>query len=335
MRAHPATAPLLLLVPIAATLSLHCGADVDDVPSPGDAASDTVADTGVADSNDDCGVSCEEPDWTPDPACDAEWIVQATGSVEADTPGAVSSALLQMCLRTSPGGMLACLAPQQASADGTWSVPIPDSRRCLDELTVRALSPGQGVASLFCRIDIAGATADALAERPFPVRASLRLPSVAAPNGGVGAMPGPSETRSFSFDDGVTLVASPGTLDLFEAFEEAWASVGTVYVDPAIAGCVTGGQTFDGLYAWLPEAALLSPGWAFTLPNRQNWEAGAEVELYVLGGLGTYLFDGTAVHEAEWARFGTAVVSEDGQTLVPDSGLPALTWLGYRRVAAR
>jgi hypothetical protein len=56
------------------------------------------------------------------------------------------------------------------------------------------------------------------------------------------------------------------------------------------------------------------------------------VELFVLGGLETYLADRTPVPEADFARFGTATVSADGTEIAsdPGSGLPHFTWLGYR-----
>ncbi len=96
--------------------------------------------------------------------------------------------------------------------------------------------------------------------------------------------------------------------------------------------CFAEGLDLLGLYAFAPEVAVLGAtgGFPIRIPNVHGLADGTRVDLFVLGGLDTFLPDGTQVHEAAFEAYGTASVS--GGMIVRDVGseLPYLSWLGYR-----
>jgi hypothetical protein len=57
---------------------------------------------------------------------------------------------------------------------------------------------------------------------------------------------------------------------------------------------------------------------------------GAQVNLYVMGGLSTKVND-EPVPEGEWAMYGTGTVDAEGAFINSDEGslLPTLNWVGY------
>ena len=94
----------------------------------------------------------------------------------------------------------------------------------------------------------------------------------------------------------------------------------------------------DGLYVMTPDwLSFSTPGGVeVQFDNSAGLQAGAQVSLFVLGGLDTRVrpVDGEPIHldTGTWYKVGTGHVSEDGATIVsdPGSGVPGLGWVGWK-----
>ena len=84
------------------------------------------------------------------------WILDETGR---PLPGAKA----QLCARLA-GDELICLRPSEVDAEGVFLIEVPESAQCIEELTIRALSPEGGVAASYCSLSLEdqGGTEDPL-----------------------------------------------------------------------------------------------------------------------------------------------------------------------------
>ncbi len=296
-----------------------------------DAMSDTVEDTGtdaVADA--DMGTEDAEPDTPPvdagpdvDPRdeCEADWVEVANGTVVDNTGAAVEGAKAQLCVHIgSADGNLICLRPEDTDAEGGFAITTPSSTRCVANGSMRVFKPNAPLATTYCPIDTANDDGTLTIENSvvlFQTEAVADLP----PYGD------PESARAITFPGGLEVAEFVPSQLGFEFTEAAYGNLGAVVVEPDADGlCFLDGE-IDGLIAFTVEANL-ERSTNFRMPNTQGYEAGATVELFVLGGLQTTVDGGDHVPETEWRQYGQATVSDDGESIT--GRLPAFTWLGYR-----
>lgn len=283
--------------------------------APVDAPADTTADTAVDTAEEDV-----EIDFTPDPSCEADWVVVVNGDVVEEDGTPVAGAKSQLCVRIgSPDGNLICLRPEDSDDNGEFSILAPESARCVGGGSMRVFVPVSDLATTYCHIDTEndGGTLDLADDIVlFGTDAVADLPEYGDP----------TVPRAVTFPGGLEIAEFvPDDLG-FTFGEEAYANLGARRVDPNADGLCFVDTELDGLWAFRVEANSES-GFDFRFPNDDGYEAGATVNLFVLGGLETKLDDGTQVEETVFEQYGTATVSEDGAWV--EGRIPAFTWLGY------
>ena len=295
-------------------LSFACEGTADPV----DAAIDVDAGT-------DAGVPCVPPadepfaceELTPDPGCDAHWVVGVTGRIVTSAGEPVDNGRAQLCVRIAPDDALVCLLPPRTDVNGEFSIVVPEELRCVNRAVMRAIAPTRPLATTYCPI------AFTVGNEPI---VDLGDPYVLYPVVAATVPPIGDEIaqRDVVFADGLTLTLAP--IDLPSATEYEGLSGAPVAVSST--ACFSRGSTFDGAYVFNPEAEV-EAGAAVSIPNEAALAAGTIIDLYVLGGLETRLIDGSLVEEGELARFGPATVSTDGVRIVSDADtrLPYLSWL--------
>lgn len=283
----------------------------DDAPS-SDAPPDTAADAAV------------DIDFTPDPECGADWVVQVDGAIVDDAGEQVAGAKAQLCVRLdSVDGRLVCLRPEDAGDDGTFTIVAPPSARCVGGGSMRVFAPGSTLATTYCHIETEAAGGRLTLAEPivlFETDAAEALPAYGDPDA----------ARAVTLGGGFELPEFVPSELGFTFDESAYANLGARRVDPATEGLCFVSAEVDGLWAFRVEANV-DGALDFRFPNTDGYAAGARVDLYVLGGLETRLEDGSTVSETEFVRYGAATVSEDGGWV--EGRIPAFTWLGYALAA--
>jgi len=285
-----------------------------------DAGRDAAGDTGViGDAASDTGPSLDEVDRTPDSACAARWIVGARGRVVDEAGSGVADARAQMCLRVEPGHRLVCLAPGTTDGAGAFEVVSPLEVRCVSSVVYRVLLPDAQQATTYCTVSepLVDAVLE-LGDAPFVLYATENATTL--PPVGDEAM-----ERTVTFSDGLEIDLAPAGVTV-PKYEQLSAR----RLD-GIESCVLAdAPVFDGVYAFSPEASLFRTSMTVRIPNTAGYAASSEVELHLIGGLGTVLIDESEVEEAAWVQFTTGVVDPTGAFIEGES-LTALTWLGYRQ----
>ena len=141
-----------------------------------------------------------------------------------------------------------------------------------------------------------------------------------------------TEARDVSFGAGLTLNVIP--YDLFGSEPELdYENLSVRAVRPDERGLcfLPDDNRPDQLFAFTPEMAILENGAGLSFSNIWSYDAGTQVEIWLLGGLDCTL-DGDHVKEGDWVRVGTAAVSSDGSKLETEFRLPCLTWIGLKLV---
>jgi hypothetical protein len=269
----------------------------------------------------DAGLEIEDALSGPDAARDAPLPPCAATAVDvirgrvADAAGTpVERARPQLCARLDPDDRLVCVTPPWTGADGRFEITVPPQVRCMRSAVMRVLVPNGPYATTYCPVDIGPTSMGSLeVSSPFEL---VSVERVALPPVGDPAM-----AREVSLGSALVLEVSPADV----GGDADYARLGALRVDP-LRSCVLAARELDGLIAASPEASLRAP---FRVPG-SGLPAGASVDLFVIGGLGTTLDDGTEVEEAALVRFGGGAVDSDG-TITPEPGvrLPHLAWLGW------
>jgi len=250
----------------------------------------------------------------PLPPCDATAVDVVRGRAVDASGAPVERARPQLCARVAPSGNLVCLTPPFSAADGSFVIEVPPEVRCMRSAAMRMLVTGGPYATAYCPVDLtptSGGTLELADDvELFSVERGT-LPPVGDP-----AMP-----REVLLAGGLELQVSPTDI----GGETDYARLGAAAVEPS-RSCVPEARALEGLLAATPEVSLDAP---FRILS-SGLAAGARVDLFVIGGLGTRLADGTEVEEADLVRFGGATVDADG-TITPEAGvrLPHLNWLGW------
>jgi len=259
-------------------------------------------------------------DVTRDPACPptAAWVVILNGILRDQAGAALPNAKAQMCIRTAVRDMFFCINPADTRADGTFTIEVPPTVRCMRSAAMRFLAPRTPRGATYCKIDLA--TVDGTITVPDPYALfDTRPPRTLPPEGNIDAQ------RTVVFDDGLELDITPSKF--FAEYTQLTGS--RVPLNHAGLCFLEGQAPFDGLYTFAPEADIDGRA-ALRVPNTTMLAAGKTVHVFVLGSLGCMLDDMSLVPEAEWVEVGTGQVSMDATTIEIPSGLPCLSWFAYR-----
>jgi hypothetical protein len=248
------------------------------------------------------------------------WLVDRIGR---PLPGAFG----QICIVKSPSGELVCLQPENADQDGVFTISVSPRDSCAQSGVVRATRVGERRASMYCEADLTAIDAGNVTLRD-PLFLYATLPPVEHPEYGDGMT-----RRTVRFADGLELDVVP--YDLFGSdpmIDYEYLSARRVQPDERGLCFLEGVENQpDGLYAFAPEVAVDNDGAPVRIPNDLGLDAGAQVELSILGGLDCYV-DRVHIEEGSWTVLGTATVNDDATLIESDPGvaLPCLTWMGYR-----
>jgi len=287
------------------------GAMVDSSPLDSGGADTAPADTAEEDV---------ELDFTPDPDCEADWVVLVNGQVIDNSSAPIDEAKVQLCLHIgSPDGNLICLRPEDSAADGSFSIIVSNSVRCVGGGAMRVFVPGSNLATTYCHIDTS-------AEGGI---LNIAEPIVLFETDDAGTLPAygdPASPRSVDLGAGFEVPEFVPDALGFTFTEETYNNLGARRVSPEEAGLCFVDGAVDGLIAFRIEANV-EEAFDFRMANDSEYDPGATVNLFLLGGLETKLEDGTPVAETAWEQYGTATVSEDGVWI--EGRIPAFTWLGY------
>jgi len=88
------------------------------------------------------------------------------------------------------------------------------------------------------------------------------------------------------------------------------------------------GGSLDALFGLAPIATTFDPPAKLSLPNTQNWPAGTKVRVFAHG---VEIASEHAPYGGWGELEGDATVSEDGTSIVLESGIPLLTTIGLRK----
>ena len=248
--------------------------------------------------------------------CEATFASSLAGRVVDEAGVAIAGTSVQACV-TERDGRAFCLEPVESDARGAFVIEVPEDGRCFAEAMVRITRPGEAgrYATTYCAVEGAvenGALSLAYDATIIALPAALSLPPVGTA----------SETRSVLFMDGIALSLSPEAL----VREDAYPLLRAKHVTTTEAPCSIGAPAsvqFDGLVAFGPEVELDGDA---TLGLPIDAPEGSRVELFTIGGTYT-LLEGAQIPEGRFARVATSVV-RSGRVSV--TGLPILSWVGYR-----
>ena len=326
---------LILASLIASVSAIGCSDDDSTDPDSGtpDTGTDVVQDPGtdttevdtapdvVADVEPDVVVDTG-PDVDPREACEVDWVEEARGSVIDDSGAPVEAAKAQLCVHIgAPDGNLICLRPEDTAEDGTFAIITPNSTRCVSNGSMRVFKPSSTLATTYCPIDTASDE-----EGILEIADSVVLFET-DPVADLPAYGDPLAARAITFPVGLTIEEFVPDQLGFEFTEDAYGNLGAIRVAPETPGTCFVDGPIDGLIAFTVEANL-ERSIAFTLDNVDGYDAGASIDLFVLGGLQTTVDGGEHVAETDWMHYGQGTVSGDGATIA--GRIPAFTWLGYR-----
>jgi hypothetical protein len=253
-----------------------------------------------------------ESDRTPDPACTASWVAAMTARVVDGDGRPVSGALVAPCLRLGDGTGT-CLAPATTAASGWAVATLEPSLRCVERMALRVVAPGPSFATTYQRLDMTPTRA--VLDAPDDLVVVRTSPALSREDAGDGQTP-----REVALAGDVTLTLRPAGID----DPGAYGSIGLAVVPGADAPAFMHQAGEPALtLAFSPDAELLEPG-RVELPAPAGLGDGAELELWVLGGLYTPLESGEVIEEGALGRFGVATVREGRVTI---EALPRLGWI--------
>lgn len=242
------------------------------------------------------------------------YVERVLGRIENGDARPLAAARPQLCARLAPDDRLLCLLPPFSGADGSFDIEVPAFARCVRRATLRVLVADGPYATAYCPLNLEGARGGELAIGAPIVLFEVERASL-PPVGD------PQREREVPLGEAMVVELSPQDA----GGERAYARLGAVRVDPR-RSCVPEAHGLRGLVAATPEIPLSA---SFRI-LRSGLSPGAEVDLFVIGGLDTRLADGRVVEEAVLARFGRGRVDAD-ETIAPEPGahLPHLGWLGW------
>lgn len=263
-------------------------------------------------------------DRTPDPACtEGTWVVGAKGRVLDEMGEPVADAGVQLCLETQDEDGV-CLSPAFTNARGEFEVIASELYRCWTDGRLRLLAPTLDYATTYLKMDLS-AVVDAVIEVGAEGTVYRTPPAETLPPVG-----DELSARDVEFEGGLRLSVVPESL-----FSLHYEDLGARRFSPSE---LPAPFAFDGeplaVWALSPETALTSGAkFDVSVDNTFGLAAGAEVELHLMGGIGSFLESGEAIPEGEFMRIGTMRVSADGQRVesLPGEGLSYFSWFALVR----
>ena len=279
-----------------------------------------VSDT-ISSNPEDTGANTEVPT-DPTPNCAAGvYLAAAKGSVQDSAGAPMQDVFAQMCIYTADTEGIYCLSPTQSDAQGSFLITVPETVRCIKSGVLRLLQPGTDHVTLYCNISTDESSWQLDLGAPYVLHATTRatqLPDLEPK----------TAARTIVFEDGLELDLVP---DNYYGSGEGYTGLAALSLDPSDSDlCFLSEELeFHYLYGFSPEGDVVDGGVGLRIPNTKNLAEGTKVKLYILGGLGCTLADGTTAHEGEWTPFGTGTVQ--GSAIVADSGskMPCINWLAY------
>lgn len=253
--------------------------------------------------------------------CPAEfgWVSAVRGWIIDEAGNAIGGAKAQACVYTEPGNVLQCLNPVDSDPAGVFTIEIGENFSCMSHAVMRVILPGGGRAAMYCEVPVD--------EPEVRIQDPIVLFSTTAASA-VGDPDDWSLARDIVFPDGTTLYNFVPD----NYFGTDFTALGMQRVAPdAIGTCFLGDSAATAVTALYPEGELTTD-LDFRVPNDLGLAAGSKVTFSVLGSLECLLDSGEKIEEAEWGDFGTGTVSADGMWVENDagSGLPCISWIGYR-----
>lgn len=262
-----------------------------------------------------------------EPCSDGKIVLFVRGAVQDGTSGnPLPDARPQACVRVADSSnTLICVRPSTTDETGAFTQSIPFDAQCMAGITFRVSLPQTHRASVYCKAELPESSPALNVEAPFvlyPTEPATELPDLGDPQA----------SRTVRFASGLELDLVPGdlyfpsgTYDDLAATPVDPTGPGLCFLDPA--------APVNGLMAFSPEVDVTGAPLPVRIPNTTNLAVGTEVELFVLGGLDCTLASGEPLPEGVWQSIGRGQVSADGSLIeAPDTGVPCLTWLGYREV---
>jgi hypothetical protein len=242
--------------------------------------------------------------------CVGGWILDGAGD---PIPGqGVSPCVHDVCYRAS------------TREDGWFAVPLPPDPPIE---VIKFSFPGTGPRLRpFCRLD-------ALCDGSVHLCATFVLRE--GPTSGTAIPEGElaGEIR-VEAEDGAALLLPAGAEIEISPGAERWMALSRYpleedapcFVDPADPPLALYAVTPSSSYVFVPSSHTMTPA-GLDLPNPTGLAPGAEVDVWVLGGVYTTHID---IEEGDWIRRAGAVVSMDGARIRtrPGEGIGYLTWFG-------
>lgn len=232
-------------------------------------------------------------------ACSARRIAEATGHVESGDGEPISGAIVQPCVTREDGTWL-CLNPVESAANGTFEAAFDGPNACLQKLAMRVLDTNEGArrATAYCLVD--------LAEGPSIDLGRVSLPSLAPPS---------------SIDGRTARYASGVELEVGERDGNPADRLTALVARDE--GCGLDSSGVVAAVAFGPEGILRDTAVrAIPVPPVPD---GTTLTVSILGGLATYLSDGTLLTSGALAPIGEGTVA--GGVLTLDLSLPYASWL--------
>ena len=256
--------------------------------------------------------------FTPMEGCPGELHTLRGQLVREDGSG-VEGGKAQICLRAPGADAPVCLRPDTTTPEGTFEISVPEGNRCVESAAMRNFFGGGGLATSFCLVEVRDDSPTTVAP-PFVMFATT--PAEDKPDEG-----DPDAVRTVKYVGGIEVDIAPD--QLYTGASPAYPNLANAHVPVDADVCLQGHRgDFAGLVAFSPEADIDGDGAALRWPTEEA--EGAEVALYVLGGLSCKKGD-ELLHEAEWSRFATVTVGAGGLISTPagPDGLPCFNWLAY------
>lgn len=253
------------------------------------------------------------------------WVAGIRGWIIDETGAAIPSAKAQACIYVEPAPEgqenLVCLQPNDSDPAGIFTIEIGEEYRCNSEIVMRVILPNAGRAAMYCQVPVDQAESRLL----DPIVLFQTTPAVAI---GSEAFEDYGVARDIVFADGTTIYGFVPD----NYFGSDFTGMGMQRVAPDATGtCFLGDANAAAVTALYPEGEL-TEDLDFRVPNDLGLAAGSSVVFSALGSLECVLDSGHKIHESAWEDFGTGTVSADGAWIDndPGSGLPCITWIGYR-----
>ena len=289
---------------------------------------------GIGDACDDVDNAIPTTAPERDAACtDNPWIWKITGIVQNGAAQPLEDALVQICVTPAVGAMI-CQRPERSDASGTFEIIVNSDYMCVKSVVMRSLGAAIKSTTYYLELELPelvnGENDPVFTISPSIVlhdTAEATVPTITDPISNTG-------TYTIAFEDGLEMDIQPST---FYGQTSTIDDLRSVRISGDAGGLEFTQNTadFEAFYGFWPEADVNNTnggpsGYPIRIPNSTDLADGTAVDFYVLGGLSTSLYDNSKLHEGEWKKAGTGTVS--GNTITSDngSGLPCLTWFGYK-----